>query len=93
MQKESMMINEEWKKAYRDGFSDGYAQAKKEALGFNPYGTGTVLGTPNVYYGTSSNPVASVRGVPTGGLASKYDIPDIPSQHFVTGMSVSSSDC
>ena len=30
MQKELIMTNEDWKKAYKEGFSDGYAAAKKE---------------------------------------------------------------
>lgn len=77
-------MKEEWKKAYREGFADGYAAAKKEQV-FNPYGSGTVMGTPNlgappVNWGTDKQPRAVAGG----------HVPDIPEQFYGT---LSSSDC
>jgi hypothetical protein len=72
------MNNEEWKKAYREGFADGYAAAKKE-MNYQNF--------PPVYYGGSTpngpiptgpiprdgtvymNPRSSVMGTPTPGYA------------------------
>ena len=75
------MTNEDWKKAYKEGFSDGYAAAKKELnyQNFPPVyygGVGVrtndphapVLGTPTTAGGFVSSPVS---GVPTGGLNTK----------------------
>ncbi len=89
------MINEEWKKAYREGFADGYAAAKKEMnyLNFPPvyYGGSTPNG-PNPRAGTVSNdPRTAVMGTPTGGLSYAINKPDPHhkmEEHFVTGMTV-----
>jgi hypothetical protein len=93
------MNNEEWKKAYREGFADGYAAAKKEMnyQNFPPvyYGGATptgpiprgsaVMGTPVTAGGYVSDP--PVASVPTGGLS--YSL----NEHFVTGMSVDNVGC
>lgn len=84
-------MKEEWKKAYREGFADGYAAAKKEQI-FNPYGSGTVMGTPNlgappVNWGTDNQPRA-VAGGPSTSYAGGH-VPDIPEQFYGT---LSSSD-
>lgn len=76
--------NTEWKTGYREGFADGYAQAKKEGFNLSPYGAGTVTGAPPVTY--SVNPVASVRGTPTG-----LGIP--PTGPFVATSMMLSNDC
>lgn len=81
--------NNEWKKGYREGFADGYAQAKKEQV-FNPYGPGTVLGSPPVTWGTDKNPRSILDGPSTCATGMAYA--SNPAA-FVTGMSVSSSDC
>lgn len=88
-------MNEQWKNAYREGFADGYAAAKKEMnyTNFPPlyWNNGlpvTSVGTIPGYDPKSS--VSSMKGTPTGGLSYSINQPD---QHFVTGMSVSSSDC
>lgn len=75
------MINEEWKKAYKEGFAEGYAAAKKE-MNYTNY--------PPVYYGGSTpnpNAYSTVMGTPTGGLSYAMN------EHFVTGMSVDNVGC
>ncbi len=76
------MINEEWKKAYKEGFADGYAAAKKE-MNYANY--------PPLYYGgsTPNGPIprgSAVMGPPTGGLS--YAMNEKKEEHFVTGMTV-----
>ncbi len=86
------MINEEWKKAYRDGFADGYAAAKKE-MNYQNF--------PPVYYGgsTPNGPIprgSAVMGTPTGGLSYAINKPDPHhkmKEHFVTGMTVQDIGC
>lgn len=85
-------MNKDWKNGYRDGFADGYAAAKKEQA-FNPYGSGTVMGTPNlgappVNWGTDVRPRSILDG-PSTSYASSH-APDIPEQFYGT---LSSSDC
>lgn len=89
------MINEEWKKAYKEGFADGYAAAKKE-MNYTNY--------PPVYYGgstpngpipragtVSNDPRTAVMGTPTGGLS--YAMNEKKEEHFVTGMTVQDIGC
>ena len=62
------MTNEEWRQAYRQGFADGFAEAKK-----------VNLGPPPVYYGgaKTNNPHAAVMGTPAPGYAvNKIKNPD-----------------
>ena len=75
------MNNEEWKKAYREGFADGYAAAKKE-MNYQNF--------PPVYYGGATpkpSGYSTVMGTPTGGLSYAMN------EHFVTGMSVDNVGC
>jgi hypothetical protein len=86
------MINEEWKKAYKEGFADGYAAAKKE-MNYQNF--------PPVYYGgsTPTGPIprgSAVMGTPTGGLSYAINKPDPHhkmEEHFVTGMTVQDIGC
>lgn len=81
------MTNEEWKKAYREGYRDGRDDADKK-MNYTNF--------PPVYYGgvaTGINPrpgADTVTGSISGGL--RYTINETK-EHFATGMSLSSSDC
>lgn len=92
------MNNEEWKRAYKEGFSEGYAQAKKDMnyLNFPPvyWGTGPAVSVGTIPGRDPKASVSSTQAVPMPGT---YGInkpgPDHKIEPFVTGMSVSSSDC
>jgi len=84
MIQQSIGNNTEWKNGYKEGFADGYAAAKKE-LNYRNYPP-VYWGTPN--YGADWN--KPYCGTPTGGLS--YSM-NASNNHFVTGLSVSSSDC
>ena len=83
------MINEEWKKAYKEGFADGYAAAKKEMN----YQNLSFQNFPPVYYGGASpkpSAYSTAMGTPTGGLS--YSLNE-RQEAFVTGISVQDIGC
>jgi hypothetical protein len=81
--------NTEWKNGYKEGFAEGWRAAQEsQKYSYQNF--------PPVYYGGGATPRSTVGpvGLPTGGLSYAQNIPDIPSQHFATGMtSTLSEDC
>lgn len=97
-------MTNEWKQAYREGFSDGYAAAKKE-MNYTNY--------PPVYYGgvakasgpnisssgtVSIDPRASIMGTPTPGYAINKAGPDHKMEYqgrmpFASAFTVLGDDC
>lgn len=77
-------MNEQWKNAYKEGFADGYAAAKKEMnyTNFPPVYYNPVMGTP-----VATDP----RAVTSSIRATGY--PPVNNGQFVSGMSLSGSDC
>lgn len=61
-------MNEEWKRAYREGFSDGYTAAKKDSIGFIA-ATAPVATVDNNYWNTTVKPLTAKATKPYGMTA------------------------
>jgi hypothetical protein len=87
------MMNNDWKSAYKEGFADGYAAAKKEMnyQNFPPvyWGTGAAVSMGTIPGRDPKASVSSTQAVPMPGT---YSINKPAPNHFVTGMSLA-DDC